>query len=156
MLGWSKAPPMAKQKAKSGTLASRESYVEYSRPSNTSTKTTVDISQWKRWSNRWGTLMAEETSMKLFMKLMETILSEQLSLRRFFLFVSHCFSDVIWLENWIYLHTVLASTLTTNIRYLKRFACLRKKAQLYVLIKLNMQPWKNIVAWLQIGCNSFS
>lgn len=41
MLGWSKAPPMAKQKAKSGTLASRESYVEYSRPSNTSTKTTV-------------------------------------------------------------------------------------------------------------------
>ncbi|CAF1737401.1 unnamed protein product [Brassica napus] len=33
---------MAKQKAKSGTLASRESYVEYSRPSNTSTKTTVE------------------------------------------------------------------------------------------------------------------
>ncbi|CAN6859141.1 unnamed protein product [Brassica oleracea] len=36
---------MAKQKAKSGTLASRESYVESYRPSNTSTKTTVALEQ---------------------------------------------------------------------------------------------------------------
>lgn len=51
MLGGSKAPLMAKQNAMSGTLASREFYVESSQPSNALKKTTVDISQWKRWSS---------------------------------------------------------------------------------------------------------
>ncbi|WZZ23647.1 hypothetical protein YC2023_007048 [Brassica napus] len=41
MLGGSKAPPMAKQNATSGTLASREFYKEYSQPSNALKKTTV-------------------------------------------------------------------------------------------------------------------
>ncbi|KAH0898276.1 hypothetical protein HID58_047844 [Brassica napus] len=42
MLGGSKAPPMAKQNATSGTLASREFYKESSQPSNVLKKTTVD------------------------------------------------------------------------------------------------------------------
>lgn len=41
MLGGSKAPLMAKQNAMSGTLASREFYVESSQPSNALKKTTV-------------------------------------------------------------------------------------------------------------------
>ncbi|WZY68146.1 hypothetical protein YC2023_000386 [Brassica napus] len=43
MLGGSKAPPMAKQNATSGTLASREFYKEYSQPSNALKKTTVEM-----------------------------------------------------------------------------------------------------------------
>ncbi|KAH0905418.1 hypothetical protein HID58_037245 [Brassica napus] len=45
MLGGSKAPPMAKQNATSGTLASREFYKEYSQPSNALKKTTVALEQ---------------------------------------------------------------------------------------------------------------
>ncbi|CAN7041789.1 unnamed protein product [Brassica rapa subsp. trilocularis] len=45
MLGGSKAPPMAKQNATSGTLASREFYKESSQPSNALKKTTVALEQ---------------------------------------------------------------------------------------------------------------
>ncbi|KAH0871232.1 hypothetical protein HID58_078254 [Brassica napus] len=63
MLGGSKAPPMAKQNATSGTLASREFYKESSQPSNALKKTTV-VQQIMVSVSRYITMEALEQSLR--------------------------------------------------------------------------------------------